>query len=78
MVKNSDGLVKCLTPKGNVRWIIERDANDAMLLKSMDLVVAPSPIKLEPKMITVDEATELKLEVAEAVVADKPRKQKTK
>jgi hypothetical protein len=79
MVKNEDGLVKCLTPKGNVRWIIERDANDAMLLKSMDLVVAPSPVKLEPRMIIpVDEATEMTFEVAETVVADKPRKQKTK
>ena len=78
MVKNEDGLVKCLTPKGNIRWIIERDANDAMLMKSMDLELAPSPVKLEPKMITVNEATELKNKVAEAVVAVKPRKQKTK
>lgn len=71
MVKNEDGLVKCLTKKGNIRWIIEKDAIDSILMKSMELVVAPSPIKLEPKIIIEEQ-------VAEAVVADKPRKTKTK
>jgi len=71
MVKNEEGLVKCLTPKGNVRWIVERDAIDSILMKSMDLVLAPTPMKLEPKIIIEEQ-------VAEAVVADKPRKTKTK
>lgn len=69
MVKNEEGLVKCLTKQGNVRWIIERDVNDAILMRSMGLTIAPSPIKIEPKIII----NEL---VAESVEAEKPRKTK--
>lgn len=71
MIRNDDNEVKCFTEKGDIRWLAEHIANDANLMKSMDLKVAHSPRKLEP-IIEED------LQVAEAVVADKPRKQKTK
>lgn len=77
MIKNEDGEVKCFTEKGDIRWLAEHIANDAFLMKSMDLKIAPSPRKLEP-IIEEIEQPELELKVAEAEVADKPRKQKTK
>lgn len=78
MVKNNDGEVKCLTKDGQIRWLAEHIAVDEMLMKSIELMVAPSPIKIEPKIIPTDEAVEMLGNVAEAVVADKPRKNKTK
>lgn len=73
MITNSDGEIKCLTEKGNIRWLAEHIATDAILMKSMELKIAPSPRKLEPIIEEIEEQ-----KVAEAVVADKPRKQKTK
>lgn len=73
MIKNEDGLVKCLTPKGNIRWLSEHLAKDSFYLKTMELILAPSPRKLEPIIEEIEEQ-----KVAEAVVADKPRKQKQK
>lgn len=81
MLKNEDGLVKCLTEKGNIRWLSEHLAIDSRYLKTMGLILAPSPRKLEPIIEDVEPLviTEEKQEqVAEAVVAVKPRKQKTK
>lgn len=99
MIKNNDNEVKCFTEKGDIRWLAEHIANDANLMKTMDLKVAPSPRKLEPiieELVDInDDVVESKIlekvgvisdsvviqvinEVAEAVVAVKPRKQKTK
>lgn len=81
MIKNEDGEVKCLTEKGNIRWLAEHIATDSYLMKTMGLIVAPSPRKLEPiieEITTVNDNIEIETKVAEAVVADKPRKQKTK
>lgn len=75
MIKNSDGLVKCFTPKGNIRWLSEHLANDSSYLKTMELTLAPVPRKLEP---IIEEIEQTEFKVAEAEVADKPRKQKTK
>lgn len=76
MIKNEDGLVKCLTEKGNIRWLSEHLAKDSSYLKTMELILAPSPRKLEPIIEEVEPVIET--QVAEAVVAVKPRKQKTK
>lgn len=76
MIKNEDGLVKCLTEKGNIRWLSEHLAKDSSYLKTMELILAPSPRKLEPIIEEVEPVIET--QVAEAVVAVKPRKQKQK
>lgn len=75
MIRNEDNEVKCFTEKGDIRWLAEHIATDANLMKSMDLKIAPSPRKLEP---IIEEIEQTELKVAEAEVADKPRKQKTK
>ena len=73
MIRNEDNEVKCFTERGDIRWLAEHIATDAILMKSMELKIAPSPRKLEPIIEEIEEQ-----KVAEAVVADKPRKQKTK
>lgn len=81
MIKNEDGEVKCFTERGDIRWLAEHIATDAMLMKSMDLKIAPTPRKLEPiieEIVPVIESEQTQEQVAEAVVAVKPRKQKTK
>ncbi len=74
MIKNEDGLVKCLKQNGFVVWIAEHIAINSALLRTMDLEVAPAPRKLEP--INFEE---FNTEIAEASVAEKPsKKTKTK
>lgn len=72
MVKNEEGEVKCLRPNGMVIYLAEHIVLDSMLLKSMDLVIAPEPFKMNVK---IDEQLEVvENEVAQADSAKKKRK----
>lgn len=70
MIKNEDGLVKCLTEKGNVRWLSEHLAIDTKLLNSIGLIVAPSPKRMDAIIEPIEEK---ELEVAQDVSAVKKR-----
>lgn len=70
MIKNEDGLVKCLTEKGNVRWLSEHLAIDAKLLNSIGLIVAPSPKRMDAIIKPIEEK---ELEVAQDASAVKKR-----
>lgn len=80
MVKNEDGLVKCLTEKGNIKWIAEHIVVNANQMKKMGLKIAPSPVKLDPHIMEDEQPNDFQNpiinEVAEAKVAKKPRKTK--
>lgn len=75
-VRNELGDIKCLTEDGTTRWLGDNLVNDSLLMRTLNLTPVKAPVKLEP--IVLERTILNEDNVAEAVVAVKQRKQKTK